>query len=165
MKKRLLFILMSACFLLCGKLLQAQISGNKSIPGDYVTIQAAIAALNSQGVTSPGVTFNVAANHTETFTIATAGTLTTTTSSATAPIVFQKSGTGNNPKIFAAAGTTTNLDGIIKFAGTDYVTFHAIDLSESSSNTTTTTRMEWGYAILKASTTMVLKTLPSETAL
>ena len=45
----------------------AQLSGPKNIPGDYATIEAAISALNSQGVASGGVTFNVAAGHTETF--------------------------------------------------------------------------------------------------
>ena len=39
----------------------AQLSGPKSIPGDYATIAAAITALNTSGVGSGGVTFNVAA--------------------------------------------------------------------------------------------------------
>jgi hypothetical protein len=38
---------------------QAQISGTKSIPGDYATIADAVTALNSSGVGSGGVTFNV----------------------------------------------------------------------------------------------------------
>ncbi len=84
----------------------AQLTGTKTIPGDYATIQAAIAALNSAGVGSGGVTFNVAANHTETFTTPTAGTITTTTSAVDKPIIFQKAGGGNNPKITAALNGT-----------------------------------------------------------
>ncbi len=43
------------------------------------------------------------------------------------------------------------MDGIIKFSGVSYITFDGIDLSENPANTTATTRMEWGYALLKAS--------------
>ena len=46
----------------------AQLSGPKYIPGDYATVTAAIAALNGAGVGAGGVTFNVAANYTETIT-------------------------------------------------------------------------------------------------
>src|SRR5687767_15721763 len=49
-------------------LANAQLSGPKSIPGDYPTIEAAVADLNTQGVGAGGVTFNVAAGHTETST-------------------------------------------------------------------------------------------------
>jgi len=127
-----------------------QLSGTKIIPGDYPTIAAAITALNAAGVGGGGVTFNVAAGHTET---AANLVLTTTTSGAANPIVFQKNGVGANPKITAAAGTSTSVDGIIKFQGTDYVTFDGIDILDPVSNTTATTQMEWGYAILMASAT------------
>ncbi len=130
-----------------------QLTGIKNIPGDYLTIEAAIAALNTSGVGAGGVTFNVAAGHTETFSGSAVGTITTTTSSSTAPIVFQKSGAGTNPLITAAAGTSTSADGIIKLEGTDYVTFDGIDLLDPSTHTTTTTQNEWGYAILVASAT------------
>ncbi len=44
-----------------------QLSGTYTVGsgGNYETIQAAVAALNSSGVGSGGVTFNVAAGHTE----------------------------------------------------------------------------------------------------
>lgn len=144
--------LLSLVLLLMAFAMQAQLTGIKSIPGDYPTIEAAISALNTQGVGTGGVIFNVAAGHTETLSTPTGGTITTLTSSASNPITFQKSGTGNNPKITAGTGTGT-LDGIIKFAGCDYVTFDGIDLQENPANTTATTQMEWGYAILKASAT------------
>ena len=100
-----------------------QISGIKTIPGDYATIATAIAAINTSGVGAGGVTFNVASGHTETLSSTTAGNITTLTSSAANPVVFQKSGGGANPKITAFAFTAaTAYDGIIKFAGCDYVT-------------------------------------------
>ena len=128
-----------------------QLSGVKSIPGDYATIEAAMNALDTLGVGSGGVTFNVAAGHTETFTSDTSGRM-RATGTLLNPIIFQKSGVGNNPKITAGVGTGT-LDGIIVIAGGDYITFDGIDVSENAANTDNTTRMEWGYALLKKSLT------------
>lgn len=145
MRKHLLSALL---MLLCGTL-YSQITGIKTIPGDYASIQAAITALNTEGVGLGGVTFNVAAGHTETFTLATAGTI-TATGTSTNPIVFQKSGTGNNPKIIAFTGTGIR-DGFIKLSGTDYITFDGIDLQEAAANNNSTKQIEWGYALVKKS--------------
>jgi hypothetical protein len=141
----------------------AQLSGIKTIPGDYPTIEAAIAALNSQGVGTGGVTFNVAAGHTETFTSALAGSI-TATGTASDPILFQKSGAGSNPLITASGlGTvapSTTLgshgDGIIIFEGGDYFTFDGIDLQENPV-ATGNARMEYGYYFKKASGTDACK--------
>jgi trimeric autotransporter adhesin len=125
-----------------------QLSGIKNIPGDYATIQLAIADLNLKGVGTGGVIFNVAAGHTESFSSPTAGTI-TATGTASDTIVFRKSGTGANPLITAGVGTSATTDGIIKFAGSDYITFDGINLQERSTNITSTTRMEWGFALVK----------------
>jgi trimeric autotransporter adhesin len=130
----------------------AQLTGNKSIPGDYPSVASAIADLNSSGVGTGGVIFNVAAGYTETFTTPADGNITTLTGSVTSPIIFQKSGTGNNPVITAAVGIGT-LDAIIAIGGCDYVTFNGINLSENVANITAMTQMEFGYAILKSSAT------------
>jgi len=127
-----------------------QLTGTKTIPGDYATIEAAITALNSQGVGAGGVTFNVAAGHAETLSSPTAGTITTNTGTAANQVIFQKSGAGANPIITGAViGTASATDGIIKFAGSDYITFDGINLQENAGNTTNLT--DWGYAILKES--------------
>ena len=131
----------------------AQLTGVKTIPGTYATLAAAIADLNSQGVGSGGVTFNIAAGYTETLSSLSAGLITATGTSAN-PIVFQKSGGGADPLITAySPGTSTLYDGIITIAGGDYITFNGIDLQENSSNTTGTTRMEWGYGLVKKNST------------
>ena len=147
MRKSLLTLIIA---LILGATSFAQLSGPKSIPGDYLTVAAAIADLNAQGVGAGGVTFNIAANYTETFETAMIG-LITASGTAGNPVLFQKSGEGANPLITAGAGTTTNLDGIIIIAGGDYITFDAINLMENVANTTQTTRMEFGYALVKAS--------------
>jgi trimeric autotransporter adhesin len=128
-----------------------QLTGIKTIPGDYTSIADAVTALNSSGVGSGGVTFNIAAGHTETASnIVIAITANQPTESN--PVIFQKSGAGANPLITAAPGVSQNLDGIIKLSGADYITFDGIDLLDPPSNTGDA-MMEWGYALLRNSPT------------
>jgi hypothetical protein len=118
--------------------------GTYTIPGSYPSIAAAITDLNSQGTVTCPIVFNVAANYVEV-----ASNLTiTATGTAVNTVTFQKSGTGANPCVVAGVGTGT-YDGIIKLYGTNYFTFDGIDVRDTSSNTTTTTQMEWGYALLR----------------
>ncbi|MDO7845441.1 T9SS type A sorting domain-containing protein [Hymenobacter sp. M29] len=137
---------------------QAQLSGAKAIPGSgstgYATLTAAIADLNAQGVGPGGVTFNLAAGYTETFASPTAGSITATGTAAN-PIVFQKSGTGANPTITAGVGTSPTLDAIIGLQAADYVTFDGLTLVDPASNANVTTQMEWGFALLKTTTSAV----------
>jgi hypothetical protein len=147
MKKILLFSLLG----LYGFMANAQLSGSKSIPGDYGTIAAAVSALNTNGVGAGGVTFNVAAGHTETSADSIYLTATGTVSN---PIVFIRSGAGANPVVTrSGAGllTTTTLgaggDAVIVLEGSDYVTFDGIDVSASDMG------IEYGYLLRKASTT------------
>jgi hypothetical protein len=155
MKKTfLLFFLLIA---LLSQVSLAQLSGVKTIPGDYATIEAAITALNTAGVGAGGVTFNVTAGHTETFASETAGLITATGTEAN-PILFQKSGAGANPLITASAlgtiATSTSFgsdgDGIIVINGGDFITFDGIDLQENST-ATGNQLMENGYLLKKAS--------------
>ncbi|MCX6256618.1 MAG: PKD domain-containing protein [Bacteroidia bacterium] len=127
--------------------------GTYSIPGSYASITAAVTALNGGGGTVSGpVTFNIAAGYTETIT---ATIVITATGTSANRIIFQKSGTGNNPKITAYVGTNTPAsaapDGIIALSGSDYVMFNGIDLLDP--NTTNPAAMEFGYGLFKASVT------------
>ncbi len=143
---------MMALMLLLSTTVFGQLTGTKNIPGDYATLTAAIADLNTQGVGAGGVTFSLLAGYTETFATPTAG-LITATGTSTSPIIFMKNGAGANPTITAATGVSTTVDGIIVIKGGDYISFYNIDLSENAANVDATTQMEWGYAILKASIT------------
>jgi GEVED domain-containing protein/putative BNR repeat neuraminidase len=131
--------------------------GVYTIPGNYAHFSLAIADLNARGTYAP-VTFNVQPGF-----IDTAVNLVITRSGTSAnPIVFKNASSDNplsslssgkdnplvNPLIVAGTGTGTT-DGIIKLSGADYITFDGIDLQENPANTTTTTWMEWGYALLK----------------
>ncbi len=140
----------------------AQLTGTKTIPGDYASLELAVAALNTQGVGAGGVTFNIAAGYTET----PAGPiLLTATGTSANPIVFQKSGVGLNPVISRTdAGTvsTTTLggqgDAVIIIQGSDYVTFDQIDVSASNSG------IEYGYYLRKASVTDGVKNVTIKNA-
>ncbi len=121
----------------------AQLTGTKNVPGDYATIAAAVVDLNTQGVGSGGVTFNVAAGYTES---TTADITITATGTAGNSIVFQKSGVGANPLITrtdAGINATSTLgglgDAIIRLDGTDYITFDGIDVTAADQG------IEYGY--------------------
>jgi hypothetical protein len=146
------FLLLWIAGLFLAQISVAQISGTKSIPGDYAGVAAAIAAINASGVGPGGVTFNVNAGLIETFATPIAG-LITATGTAANPIIFQKSGTGSNPLITGGLITSaSSTDGIIVISGGDYITFDKIDLQENPGNSGTNLH-EWGYALVKASAT------------
>jgi hypothetical protein len=127
----------------------AQVTGTKVIGVDYTNLAAAITALNTSGI-SGAVVINVPAGWTETAPsggyLLGSSTLNASTS-ATNTLTIQKSGSGANPLLTAPVGTTTTNDGIFIIQGTDYLTINRIDLVDT--NTTATTQMEWGYALVK----------------
>jgi len=131
----------------------SQLTGTKTIPGDYASITAAILDLNTQGVGIGGVTFNVAAGYTETG-VNVVLTCPVNPPSVSRPIIFQKSGAGVNPLLTAGVGVSTTTDGIWKLNGVTYVTINGIDLQEDAANVDATTQMEWGYALVKQSGTL-----------
>ena len=142
--------------------LMAQLTGIKTIPGNYASISAAVTDLNTQGVGTGGVTFNVASGYTES---TTAPIIITATGTAANPIVFQKSGTGANPVITRTdAGTVTSTilgaqaDAIVIFEGSDFITFNGINLSASVASSTTT-GIEYGFYLRKVSGTNGCKNL------
>jgi subtilisin-like proprotein convertase family protein len=144
-------ILLSLGFIACAAAAEAQVTGAKTIGVDYTTLAAAITDLNSNGI-SGAVTINVPATYTE---IAPSGgyllgsnTLNASVS-ATNTLTIKKSGAGVNPVLTAPVGTSTTVDGIFIIRGTDYTTIDGIDVTEAATNTTPTTQMEWGYALVK----------------
>ena len=149
MKKSVLVLFI---FLLTSGLTYAQLTGSKTIPGDYVSVAAAIADLNTAGVGTGGVIFNIAAGHTETFSSVTAG-LITATGTASSIITFQKEGSGINPVITAATPGTGTKDYIFCIGGGDYITFDGINIQENPANLGAESWMEYGFAIFKASDT------------
>ena len=121
----------------------AQLTGTKNIPGNYATLSAAINALNSQGVGTGGVTFNVDAGFTSTEDCP----IITATGTSGNQIIFQKNGSGVNP-IIKPTGTIATNDAGIKIAGGDYITFDGIDITINTGSA-----VEYGYYIYNASAT------------
>jgi hypothetical protein len=133
--------------------LKAQLTGVKTIPGDYASLDLAITDLNTQGVGIGGVTFNLLAGNPQT--APAGGYVINTAGSLTDAIVFN----GNANTITSSAALVAGQlnDGIIKIVGTDNVTIQNFVLQEDAANTTTaaaTNNMtEWGIALLYASLT------------
>ncbi|MCG9881673.1 MAG: hypothetical protein MH472_13835, partial [Bacteroidia bacterium] len=136
------------------------LSGSYSIPGSYSTIEAAVQALNQNGV-SGAVVFDIGAGSAYTESplgsIVLGSTVLNSSVSATNTITFRKAATAAaNPVINAYTGTkisnsTDSIDVMFAITGTDYVTIDGIDLAESSANTSNVTWMEVGYGLYKLS--------------
>jgi hypothetical protein len=78
--------------------LPAQLAGSYTVPGSFSSLAAAVASLNAGGATGP-VTINITAGYTETVPVM--GLSLTATGTSTAPIVFQRTGAGPNPLLYA----------------------------------------------------------------
>ncbi len=126
---------------------QFPLTGSKTIPGDYPSLEMAINALNNYGVGAGGVTFNIAAGFVDTLSSTANGRI-TATGTESDPIIFQKSGSGNNPLIISPVGFG-QYDGMISLVGASYITFDGIDLTDRYTNSTTTLAMEWGFGLFK----------------
>lgn len=128
----------------------AQLSGTYTIPTDFVTLSAAISALNVQGVNG-AVVIEIPAGYTETAPAGGYGL--TATGTVLHPITFRKSGIGANPLITAYSGGTGTpssaiQDGVWRFIGCDYITVDGIDITDP--NTTNPSTMEYGLGFFKA---------------
>lgn len=121
----------------------------RTVPGDYATVSAAVAWLNTQAPLTDSYVINVNAGHTETLTGRIDLTVTGTASNS---ITIQKSGAGINPKLTAFTGTSTpssaTPDGMFALRGADYVTIDGIDLYDP--NTANPANMEYGFGFFKA---------------
>lgn len=152
MKNKLLIVIaLSWCAITFG-----QITGTKYIPGDYPTIAAAVADLNTAGVGTGGVTFSVSPGYTEDITTP---LFITATGTPGDPILFTKdlpvkSPTTANPLVRRTdAGTITTAffeaqgDAVILIEGGDFITFDGIDVQ------TTSDGIEYGFYLRRASAT------------
>jgi hypothetical protein len=163
MRTQLLSTIVGLLFLtFTGTTAFAQLTGIKTIPGDYATIAMSVTDLNTQGVGAGGVTFNIAAGYTESITTP---ILITATGTLSNPVVFQKSGTGTNPTITrtdAGSFSTSTLggqgDAVMIIQGSDYVTFDAINVAATNSG------VEYGYYLRKAGVTDGCKSITVKNA-
>jgi hypothetical protein len=129
---------------------------------NYVTFSSAIDSLNKYGVGSGGVTFNIPAglifNEKDSLVITATGT-------AANPIIFQKTGSGQNPIVAAdyagmlPVATSSNAnpalafdghgDAVIKLVGTSYITFDGLTMRDALGKTTIKEKMEYGIYLCK----------------
>lgn len=128
-----------------------QLTGLKTIPGNYATLDLAVTDLNAQGVGPGGVLFQVLAPQTA----PAGGYAITAQGSMAAPIVFM----GNNNTITASNALTAGAlnDAIFKIIGGDFIGITGFTMQENPANTNSTAATnnmtEWGVAFLYATTT------------
>jgi len=121
------------------------LTGTKTIPTDYATLTAAVAAINALGVGAGGLTIEVADD--QTITQTTSNNIIRQTGTATNPIVIKRSGTSNNKPIIVATNNggsafDTNIGGM----GVDYITIDGLDLrSTDGTGKTETPIIFYGY--------------------
>jgi len=131
------------------------ISGTKTVCTsgcDYVSLNAAFTALNTNGVAAGGAIIEIASGHTETLPNAgiSLGSATLNgTLNANNPLVIRKSFLpGNNP-VFTSGSGIGGIDAMVKLLGVDYVTFDGLDFIEANTNTSSFTQYEYGIMLVK----------------
>jgi len=133
----------------------AQVSGTKSIPGDYPDIASFVVDINTNGIGAGGVNAVIAPGFTET--APAGGYVITATGTASDNISIGSIGLPK-PVITAPAQTAGNLnDAIFKIVGGDYINIAGLELRENVTNTITAAgtndMTEFGVALFYATPT------------
>lgn len=131
--------------------LNAQLSGTLTVPGNFVTLAAGIAALNSQGISGP-LTLQVAPNYTEL--IPAGGYSLYTSGTAQWPITIAGNASNQKPIFISPSGGSRSpgsviQDGMLRLIGCDFVTITGLEFRDN--NTTAPQTMEFGIGLFKAS--------------
>lgn len=131
------------------------ISGSKTVCTtgcDYPTLNAAVSALNLNGVATGGAIIEIANGHTETLPNAglSLGSATLNASlSASNPLVIRKSLTAGAKPVFTSGAGTGGMDAMFRLIGVDYVTLENLVFNEANTNATSTTQYEYGIMLVK----------------
>ncbi|WP_123985297.1 T9SS type A sorting domain-containing protein [Taibaiella soli] len=148
MKSTFNFLAVLLIAIFCGQQVRAQLSGTITVPSaTYPTLDSVIRTLNLQGVGVGGATINLTAGNPQTAPVGgyvLGSTVLNASLLASKPLIIN--GNSNTVTAFTGTGST---DGMFYIAGADFVTINALNLSEATANTTTTTQMEWGYSLVK----------------
>ena len=133
----------------------SQVSGTKSIPGDYPDIASFVADINTNGIGAGGVNAVIAPGFMET--APAGGYVITATGTASDNISIGSIGLPK-PIITAPAQTAGNLnDAIFKIVGGDYINIVGLELRENVANTITAAgtndMTEFGVALFYATPT------------
>jgi hypothetical protein len=131
------------------------ISGSKTICTsgcDYPTLNAAVVALNLNGVATGGAIIEIANGHIETLPNAglSLGSTTLNASlSVSNPLIIRKNLTAGAKPIFTSGAGTGGMDAMIKMLGVDHVSLESLVFLEASTNVSSTTQYEYGIMLVK----------------
>lgn len=156
MKK--IFTLSAVLTLLLGSKSYAQLSGAYPVPSPlYPTLAAIIADLNAVGVEG-SVVINLNADQAAPSGGYVLGSAILNSGTYGTSLARQLTINGKGHILTAPVGSGS-ADGIFKIQGTDFVTINNLNLQENSANTTATSMMEWGYAVVKRNSNDGVQTL------
>ena len=117
----------------------------------YTSLSLAIADVNTRTAISGPVIITLDASSPQTAPAGGYSITNTAITGASDTNRFIFDGGGNT--ITAGVGTSTTTDAFFKIIGADFITLQNFIMTESSGNTTATTRIEWGIALLYSSST------------
>jgi hypothetical protein len=117
----------------------------------YTSLSLAIADVNTRTAISGPVIITLDASSPQTAPAGGYSITNTAITGASDTNRFIFDGGGNT--ITAGVGTSTTTDAFFKIIGADFITLQNFVMAESSGNTTPTTQIEWGIALLYSSTT------------
>ncbi len=119
----------------------AQLTGTKTIPGDYPTVGAAVSVLNSLGVGSGGVTFLIS----DGAILSETPLSITVTGTPANPVVFKQSGNGQLP-VLNFTGTSGSADAAFHLNSGSFFTFNGLDIRDAGKD------MEYGFFLVGTAT-------------
>jgi len=129
MKRFTIIMMLVLVVLFVGTSAFAQLTGTRKVPGDYPTLAAAIADLNSKGVGKGGVTISLAADNP--VTVPSGGfIITTSTASETNRIVIE----GNGNRIIAPSmkESEVTIKGVFKTPAVSYISIDGFITTEAT---------------------------------
>ena len=151
-KKYLLFL---GCLCIHFLMYAQPIVGPKTVCSsgcDYPTLNAAVSALNLNGVGTGGASIEIGNGHTETLPnagLSLGSAVLNASLSASNPLIIRKDLSAVSKPVFTSGAGLGGIDALIKLIGVDYVTLENLIFIESNTNVASITQYEYGIMLVK----------------
>ena len=151
-KKYLLFI---GCLFFHFTTFSQPIVGTKTVCTsgcDYPSLNAAVTALNINGVGIGGANIEIGNGHLETLPnagLSLGSAILNASLSASNPLIIRKNLSASSKPIFTSGAGLGGIDAMFRLIGVDYVTLENLIFIESNTNISSTTQYEYGIMLVK----------------
>lgn len=119
---------------------------------DYPSLNAAVSALNINGVGTGGANIEIGNGHTETLPnagLSLGSSILNSSLSASNPLVIRKNLSASSKPVFTSGAGLGGIDAMFKLIGVDYVTIENLIFIEANTNLSSTTQYEYGIMLVK----------------